>query len=117
VIVPGGFYHRTIPYANPALELMAKNTGAFEAIFNNDLENLKYPKIKEYDAVFLNSIGSVFSDGDAINGLIRYVREGGGLAAIHGVMFASTDVSEYGSCWDNHRAASLAITLPLTIGF
>jgi type 1 glutamine amidotransferase len=93
----GGFYHRTIPYANLALELMAKNTGAFEAIFNNDLDNLKYPKIKEYDAVFLNSlVGSVFSDPDVINGLIRYVREGGGLAAIHGSTFASTDVPEYG---------------------
>jgi type 1 glutamine amidotransferase len=93
----GGFYHRTIPYANLALELMAKNTGAFEAIFNNDLDNLKYPKIKEYDAVFLNSVvGPVFSDPDVINGLIRYVREGGGLAAIHGSTFASTDVPEYG---------------------
>jgi type 1 glutamine amidotransferase len=93
----GGFYHRTIPYANLALELMAKNTGAFEPIFNNDLDNLKYPKIKEYDAVFLNSVvGSVFSDPDVINGLIRFVREGGGLAAIHGSTFASTDVPEYG---------------------
>ena len=93
----GGFFHRTIPHANLALEFMAKNTGAFEPIFNNDLDNLKYPKIKEYDAVFLNSIvGSVFSDPDVINGLIRYVREGGGLAAIHGSTFASTDVPEYG---------------------
>jgi hypothetical protein len=31
-----------------------------------------------------------------INGLIRYVREGGELAAIHGSTFASTDVPEYG---------------------
>jgi type 1 glutamine amidotransferase len=93
----GGFYHRTIPYANLAVELMAKNTGAFEPIFNNDLDNLKYPKIKEYDAVFLNSVvGPVFSDPDVINGLIRYVREGGGLAAIHGSTFASPDVPEYG---------------------
>jgi type 1 glutamine amidotransferase len=93
----GGFYHRTIPYANFALELMARNTGAFEPIFNNDLDNLKYPKIKEYDAVFLNSVvGPVFSDPDVINGLIRYVREGGGLAAIHGSTFASPDVPEYG---------------------
>ena len=93
----GGFFHRTIPHANLALELMAKNTGAFEPIFKNDLDNLKYPKIKEYDAVFLNSVvGSVFSDPDVINGLIRYVREGGGLAAIHGSTFASTDVPEYG---------------------
>ncbi len=93
----GGFYHRTIPYANFALELMAKNTGAFEPIFNNDLDNLKYPRIKEYDAVFLNSVvGPVFSAPDVINGLIRYVREGGGLAAIHGSTFASPDVPEYG---------------------
>ena len=93
----GGFYHRTIPHANLGLELMAKNTGAFEPIFNNDLDNLKYPKIKEYDAVFLNSVvGSVFSDPDVIGGLIRFVREGGGLAAIHGSTFASTDVPEYG---------------------
>jgi type 1 glutamine amidotransferase len=93
----GGFYHRTIPYANFALQLMAKNTGAFEPIFNNDLDNLKYPKIKEYDAVFLNSVvGPVFIDPDVINGLIRYVHEGGGLAAIHGSTFASPDVPEYG---------------------
>ena len=93
----GGFFHRTIPHANLALALMAKNTGAFEAIFNNDLDNLKYPKIKEYDAIFLNSVvGSVFSDPDVIGGLIRFVREGGGLAAIHGSTFASTDVPEYG---------------------
>ncbi len=89
--------HRTVPYANLALEYMAKNTGAFEPVFDNDLDNLKYPKIKEYDAVFLNSIvGSVFTDKDVMNGLLRFVREGGGLAAVHGTTFASGDVPEFG---------------------
>jgi type 1 glutamine amidotransferase len=93
----GGFYHRSIPYANLGLQYMATNTGAFEAIFDNDLDNLKYPKIKEYDAVFLNNlVGPVFSDPDVMNGLIQFVREGGGLAAIHGSTFASTDIPEYG---------------------
>jgi type 1 glutamine amidotransferase len=93
----GGFYHRTIPYANFALETMAKNTGAFEPIFDNDLDNLKYPEIKDYDAIFLNSVvGPVFSDPDVLDGLIRYVREGGGLAAIHGTTFASTEIPEFG---------------------
>lgn len=93
----GGFYHRTVPHANLALQLMAQNTGAFEPIFNNDLDNLKYPKIKEYDAVFLNSVvGPVFSDPDVIGGLMRFVREGGGVAGIHGSTYASTDVPEYG---------------------
>ena len=63
----GGFHHRTLPYANFALELMTRNADAFQPIFNNDLDNLKYPKIKKYDAVFLNSvIGPVYSDPEFI---------------------------------------------------
>ena len=110
----GGFYHRTIPYANYALELMAANTGAFEAIFDNDLDNLKYPKIKDYDAIFLNSnVGPVFSDPDVANGLLRFVREGGGVAGIHGATYASPDVPEFGEMMGAtsgpHRAFESAI--------
>jgi type 1 glutamine amidotransferase len=94
---PAGFFHRSIPYGNLALEYMAKNTGAFEPVFDNDLDNLKYPKIKEYDAIFLNNVCCrLFTDKDVINGLLRFVREGGGVAGIHGATFASTDVPEYG---------------------
>jgi type 1 glutamine amidotransferase len=110
----GGFYHRTIPYANFALETMAKNTQAFEPIFDNDLDNLKYPKIKDYDAIFLNSVvGPVFSDPDVLDGLIRYVREGGGVAAIHGTTFASTEIPEFGELMGAtsgpHRAFESAV--------
>ena len=38
------------------LQLIAKYTGAYEPIFDNNLENLRYPHIKQYDAVFLNSV-------------------------------------------------------------
>jgi type 1 glutamine amidotransferase len=93
----GGYYHTTIAHANLALELMAKNTGAYTPTFSNDLNNLKYPKIKEYDAVFLNStVGEVFPDPDVLNGLLRFVREGGGVAGIHGASYASMDLPEYG---------------------
>jgi uncharacterized protein len=93
----GGFYHRTIAHANLWLELVAKTTGAFAPTFSNDLDNLKYPKIKEYDAVFLNSVvGPAFADPDVIGGLMRFVREGGGVAGIHGSTYASGDVPEYG---------------------
>ena len=37
--------HRSIPAANMAIELFAK-TGAYEAVFSNDLENFKYDKIR-----------------------------------------------------------------------
>lgn len=92
----GGFYHHTVAFENLALQLMAKNTGAFEPEFNNDLNNLKYPAIKKYDAVFLNSIvGEVFADPAVLNGLLRFVREGGGVAGVHGSTYASMDIPEY----------------------
>jgi type 1 glutamine amidotransferase len=93
----GGFYHTTIAHGNLMLQLIAKYTGAYEPIFDNNLENLKYPHIKQYDAVFLNSVvGPVFSDPEVLDGLIRYVREGGGVAGLHGVTFSSQDVREFG---------------------
>jgi type 1 glutamine amidotransferase len=92
----GGYYHATIAHANLAIELMAKNTGAYEAIFSNDLNNLKYPAIKQYDGVFLNSVvGEVFSDPEVLSGLLRFVREGGGVAGIHGTTYASMDLPEF----------------------
>ena len=93
----GGYYHATAANANFAIQRMADTTGAFQAVFSNDLDNLKYPKILDYDAVFLNSgDGEVFSDPNVINGLIRFVRQGGGVAGLHGASYASEDVPEYG---------------------
>jgi type 1 glutamine amidotransferase/sugar phosphate isomerase/epimerase len=94
----GGFYHDTIATANFAVQKLAEYTGAFQPIFSNDLNNLKYPKILNYDAVFLNSIvGEVFSDPAVLDGLIRFVRQGGGLMALHGASFASTDIPAFGN--------------------
>ena len=36
-------------------DLDALATGAFKPVFDNDLDNLKYPAIRQYDAIFLNS--------------------------------------------------------------
>jgi len=93
----GGFYHNTVAHGNLMLQLIAKHTGAYEPVFDNNLENLRYPHIKQYDAVFLNSVvGPVFSDPEVLDGLIRYVREGGGVAGLHGTTFASQDLREFG---------------------
>lgn len=93
----GAFYHGSAPLGNLSLQLMSEYTGAFTPVFSNDLDNLKYPKIKEYDAVFLNQvIGDVFADRDALAGLMRFVREGGGVAGLHAATWASQNVPEYG---------------------
>ena len=88
--------HGSIPHGNYMLELMAKYTGAFEPTFSNDLANLKYPKIKEFDAVFLNNVcGMTFPDPEVREGLLRYVREGGGLGGNHAVTFSNNDWPEF----------------------
>jgi type 1 glutamine amidotransferase len=88
--------HRSIPAENYALEMMGKKTGAYEAVFNDDLDNLKYPRIKEYDAVYLNNtVGMIFVDREVREGLARFVREGGGLGGNHGTSHASMDWPEF----------------------
>jgi sugar phosphate isomerase/epimerase/type 1 glutamine amidotransferase len=88
--------HSTIPHGNLLLELIGKQTGAFEAVFSNDLELLTYPKIKEFDAVYLNNVcGMVHNDPAVREGLLRFVREGGGLGGHHAVTFANNNWPEF----------------------
>jgi type 1 glutamine amidotransferase len=88
--------HSTIPHGNYMLELMAKYTGAFEPVFSNDPEMLKYPKIKEFDAVFFNNVcGMVHNDPEVREGILRFVREGGGLGGNHAVTYANLNWPEF----------------------
>ena len=88
--------HSSIPHGNYMLELMAKNTGAFEPVFSNDLELLKYPKIKEFDAIWLNNVcGMVYNDPEVREGILRFVREGGGMGGHHAVTFANNNWPEF----------------------
>jgi type 1 glutamine amidotransferase len=89
--------HRSIPAANLAIERFAKSTGAYEPVFSNDLENFKHPRIKQFDAVFLNNtVGAIFVDPEIRESLIRFVLEGGGLAGYHGTSHASMDWPRFG---------------------
>jgi type 1 glutamine amidotransferase len=90
------YTHATMQHMNLMLQLMAKYTGAFEPVFSNDLNNLKYPQIKQYDAVFLNSVvGLVFNDPEIRAGILRFVREGGGFGGNHGVTYAALNWPEF----------------------
>jgi hypothetical protein len=91
-----GFVHTTIPHMNYLLTLMGKYTGAFTPSFSNDLELLKYPKIKEFDAIFLNSTcGMIYNDPEVRAGLLRFVQEGGGIGGNHCVTFANNNWPEF----------------------
>ena len=47
-----GMSHNTIPLTNVMIQRMGEKTGAWTTVFSNDLTNLRYPKITEFDAVF-----------------------------------------------------------------
>jgi len=88
--------HRSIPAANMAIELFGNATGAYEAVFSNDLANFKYDALRRFDAVFLNNtVGQIFADPEVRAGLSRFVREGGGLAGYHRTRHASMDWPEF----------------------
>jgi hypothetical protein len=95
--------HRSIPHFNVALEAMVKKTGAFEAVFDNDLANLRWDKLRHFDALYLNNtVGPIFNAPDLRRDLLRYVREGGGLAGHHGTSRASRDWAEFGEMLGSH---------------
>jgi sugar phosphate isomerase/epimerase/type 1 glutamine amidotransferase len=88
--------HSTIPHGNWLLELIGKHTGAFEPVFSNDLALLTYPRIKEFDAVYLNNVcGMVHNDPAVREGLLRFVREGGGIGGHHAVTYANNNWPEF----------------------
>jgi type 1 glutamine amidotransferase len=91
-----GMSHNTIPHTNVMIQRMGEKTGAWTTVFSNDLNNLRYPKVKEYDAIFLNSIVGEFLPDPAMRAdLVRYVNEGGGLGGIHGTPWASRNWDEF----------------------
>jgi type 1 glutamine amidotransferase len=91
-----GMSHNTIPHTNVMLERFGALTGAWQAEFNNDLANLRYPRVTAYDAIFLNDIvGEAFAEPAVREGLLRFVKEGGGLVGIHGTPWASRNWTEF----------------------
>lgn len=91
-----GMSHNTIPLTNVMIQRMGEKTGAWTTVFSNDLTNLRYPKVKEYDAIFLNSIVGEFLPDPALRAdLVRYVNEGGGIGGIHGSPWASRNWDEF----------------------
>jgi type 1 glutamine amidotransferase/sugar phosphate isomerase/epimerase len=105
--------HTVIPHANYALELLGKKTGAYEPVLSNDLDNLKYDKIRQFDAVMLNSTEvDATADPAVREGLLRYVREGGGLGGIHAAAWTLAFWPEFmemmGASQGPHRAPEKA---------
>jgi type 1 glutamine amidotransferase len=76
--------HPSITVGNLALEMMGKQTAAYETIFSDDLELWRPASIRRFDAIcFMNTAGVLTDDPELRQSLLAFVREGGGFVAFH----------------------------------
>lgn len=79
-----GYGHVSIAYANLAIELMGKATGAYETVFSNDISVFKRDNLKRFDAIcFNNTAGVLFDDQELKQSLLEFVRSGKGFVGLH----------------------------------
>ncbi len=86
----------TIPVSNYAIGQMGKVTGAYEAVFNNDIEMFRPAAIKQFDAIcFNNTVGVLFDDPELKASLLNFVESGKGFVGIHDAIATFVQYPKY----------------------
>lgn len=104
-------WHAPVPYAARAMEIMARKTGAFEAVVTDDGGYLEPDRLKDFDAVLVNNwhgwnpfLGVKGPAPDELKkqearrrqALLGFVSSGKGLAGIHAATVGLNDWKEWG---------------------
>lgn len=113
-----GFKHTSIPYGKKLVEAMAKKTGAFEAVFSDDLAVFEEESLKHFDAILFNNTNNeIFlpenfekmklsaeenarildRDARLKKNLVNFIQSGKGLAVIHAGVASFRKWDEYGN--------------------
>jgi hypothetical protein len=88
--------HPSIPAASYAIELMGRETRAYEAVFNNGIEMFRPDRIKQFDAVcFNNTQGVLWDDPELKKSLEDYVNSGHGVVGFHAVIATFVQYPKY----------------------
>ena len=86
-----GFFHKSIPVVNKAMELMGKTTGAYEVVITDDYSVFTKENLRQFDAVCLNNTTGLKFDPattpDRCEALMDFVKGGKGIVGVH----AATD--------------------------
>jgi len=86
----------SIPVDNYAFEQMGKRTGAYEAVFSNDVEMFRPNKIRQFDAIcFLNTVGVLFDDPELRQSLLAFIAGGKGFVGIHDAIATFVQYPKY----------------------
>ena len=83
--------------AAKTFQRLGQKTGAFEAVISDDPEIFAPESLKEFDAVMMNNCtGGPLPSARLRESLLKFVRDGKGIAGIHGTADAFYDWKEYG---------------------
>ena len=85
-----------IPVGNYAIQQIGKVTGAYEAVFNDDIEMFRPANIKQFDAIcFNNTLGVLFDDPELRASLLGFVEGGKGFVGIHDAIATFVQYPKY----------------------
>ena len=84
------------PIGNYAIQQMGKVTGAYEAVFNDDIEMFRPANIKQFDAIcFNNTVGVLFDDPELRASLLGFIESGKGFVGIHDAIATFVQYPKY----------------------
>jgi type 1 glutamine amidotransferase len=85
-----------LPVVNYAIEQIGKRTGAYEAVFNNDVEMFRPDKLRQFDALcFANTVGVLFEDPELGKSLLDFIAGGRGFIGIHDAIATFVQYPKY----------------------
>ena len=91
-----GSSYSTIPAANYAIDQLGRRTGAYEAVFSDDIEMLRPENLKQFDAVcFANTVGVLFDDPELRKSLLDFIASGKGFVGIHDAIATFVQYPKY----------------------
>jgi uncharacterized protein len=91
-----GSSYATIAVGNYAIEQMGKLTGAYEAVFNDDIEMFRPANLKQFDAIcFNNTVGVLFDDAELRKSLLDFIESGKGFVGIHDAIATFVQYPKY----------------------
>ena len=91
-----GSSYSTLPAANYAIWQMGARTGAYQAVFSDDVEMFRPEKISQFDALcFNNSVGVLFEDPELKKSLLGFIAGGKGFVGIHDAIATFVQYPKY----------------------
>jgi type 1 glutamine amidotransferase len=120
-----GFKHESIQWGKPMFDIMARKTGAFEAVFSENIAMFEPENLSQFHAVVFNNTNNeiflpeyldslstnqqakaIEYDAALKKSLVDYLKGGGGLAVIHAGLASFREWPEFGEIigarFDNH---------------